>query len=90
MMASPLEHQMTVESPTNGQPPAAAAAATSAERDSLPQLRNGRWIALGADASLDAAHAALAEPRGRDAERCAPVDPDAIVFTTPPLPDRLR
>jgi len=48
-MASPLEHQMTVESPTNGQPPAAAAAATSAERDSLPQLRNGRWIALGAD-----------------------------------------
>jgi len=30
-------------------PPAAAAAATSAERDSLPQLRNGRWIALGAD-----------------------------------------
>jgi len=49
VMVSPVEHQMTVESPTNGQPPAAAAAATSAERDSLPQLRNGRWIALGAD-----------------------------------------
>src|SRR6478672_11913757 len=43
-MVSPVEHQMTVESPTNGQPPAAAAAANSAERDSLPQLSNGRWI----------------------------------------------
>jgi hypothetical protein len=33
VMVSPVEHQMTVESPTNGQPPAAA---NSAERDSLP------------------------------------------------------
>ena len=47
----------------------------------------GRWSSFP---SLDAARAALAEPRGREAERCAPVDPDAIVFTSPAIPDRLR
>ena len=47
----------------------------------------GRWSSFP---SLDAARAALAEPRGREAERCAPVDPDAIVFTSAPIPDRLQ
>jgi hypothetical protein len=47
----------------------------------------GRWSNFP---SLDAACAALAVPRGREAERCAPVDPDAIVLTSPPTPDRLR
>ena len=47
----------------------------------------GRWSSFP---SLDAARAALAVPRGREAERCAPVDPDAIVLTSPPIPDRLR
>jgi len=40
--------------------------------------------------SLDAARAALGVPGDREAERCAPVDPDAIVLTSPPIPDRLR
>ena len=47
----------------------------------------GRWSNFP---SLDAARAALAERGGREAERCAPVDPDAIVFTSPAIPDRLR
>jgi hypothetical protein len=47
----------------------------------------GRWSSFP---SLDAARAALAEPRGREAERCAPIDPDAIVFTSAPMPDRLQ
>ena len=46
MMVSPVEHQMTVESPTNGQPPAAA---NSAERDSLPTVEQREMDHLRAD-----------------------------------------
>ena len=47
----------------------------------------GRWSSFP---SLDAARAALGVPGGREAERCTPVDPDAIVLTSPAIPDRLR
>ena len=46
VMVSPVEHQMTVESPTNGQPPAAA---NSAERDSLPTVEQREMDHLRAD-----------------------------------------
>ena len=49
MVVSPIEHQMTVESPTNGQPPAAAAAANSAERDRLPTVEQREMDHLRAD-----------------------------------------
>ena len=47
----------------------------------------GRWSSFP---SLDAARAALAVPRGREAEHRAPVDPDAIVLTSPAIPARVR
>jgi hypothetical protein len=48
-MVSPFEHQMAVESPPNGQPPAAAAAANSVERDSLPTVEQREMDHLRVD-----------------------------------------